>query len=111
MTLIDKSLVEDVIHSMLAMYEATGELPVWPLASGETGTMIGYHSVSVITDAYMKGITEFDIELAFEAMKVSANNPRKGGKFYVENGFIPSNINKESVSCVLEYAYDDWCIA
>lgn len=111
MTLINEELTEDIIRSMLAMYEATGELPIWPLSSGETGTMIGYHSVSVIADAYLKGIRGFDAEKAFEAMKVSSNSSRKGGKYYVQNGFIPANIKKESVSCLLEYAYDDWCIA
>lgn len=111
MTLIDRNLTEDIIHSMLAMYEATGELPIWPLASGETGTMIGYHSVSVIADAYRKGIRDFDTEYALRAMTASSNSHRKGGKYYVEDGFIPANINKESVSCLLEYAYDDWCIA
>jgi predicted alpha-1,2-mannosidase len=111
MTIINRQLTEDIIHSMLAMYEATGELPIWPLASGETGTMIGYHSVSVIADAYLKGIRDFDAEYALSAMKASSNSHRKGGKYYVEDGFIPANINKESVSCLLEYAYDDWCIA
>ncbi|MFV0267288.1 MAG: GH92 family glycosyl hydrolase, partial [Draconibacterium sp.] len=111
MTLIDKELTENIVRSMLAMYEATGELPIWPLASGETGTMIGYHSVSVIADAYLKEIRGFDAEKAFEAMKVSSNTSRKGGEYYVQNGFIPTNIKKESVSCLLEYAYDDWCIA
>ena len=111
MTLINDSLVNDMIQSMMAMYDATGELPIWPLVSGETGTMIGYHSVSVIADAYLKGIRGFDAEKAFEAMKVSSNSHRKGGKYYVENGFIPADLKKESVSCLLEYAYDDWCIA
>jgi len=111
MTLINDQLVEDIVFSMMSMYEDTGELPIWPLVSGETGTMIGYHSVSVIWDAYQKGITGFDAEAAFEAMKVSSMSHRKGGKYYVENGFIPSNSHKESVSCLLEYAYDDWCIS
>ncbi|MDV7391679.1 glycoside hydrolase family 92 protein, partial [Arthrospira platensis SPKY1] len=111
MTLLDDKLVEDIIFSMLSMYDDTGELPIWPLISGETGTMIGYHSVSVIADAFRKGIRGFDTDHAFEAMKVSSNSHRKGGKYYVENGFIPADREKESVSCLLEYAYDDWCIA
>ena len=110
-TLINDSLVTDIIHSMLAMYDATGELPIWPLVSGETGTMIGYHSVSVIADAYLKGIRDFDVEHAFEAMKVSSNSERKGGRYYTELGYIPADRAKESISCLLEYAYDDWCIA
>lgn len=111
MTLTNHQLVNDMINSFLDMYDATGELPIWPLSAGETGTMIGYHSVSVIADAYMKGIRGYDIEKAFEAMKVSSNNNKKSSDYYTKYGFIPSNIKRESVSCLLEYAYDDWCIA
>lgn len=110
-TLIDTTLVNDMINSYLEMYDSSGELPIWPLSAGETGTMIGYHSVSVIVDAYMKGIRGFDVEKAFEAMKASSDINKKGSDYYIKYGFIPSNIKKESVSCLLEYAYDDWCIA
>lgn len=110
-TLTDTTLVNNMINSYLDMYDASGELPIWPLSAGETGTMIGYHSASVIVDAYMKGIRGFDVEKAYEAMKVSSNKNKKGSDYYTKYGFIPSNIKKESVSCLLEYAYDDWCIA
>lgn len=111
MTLINANLVNDMINSFLDIYEASGELPIWPLSAGETGTMIGYHAVSVIADAYMKGIRGFDAEKALAAMIVSAEKNKKGADYYVQNGFIPSNIKKESISCLLEFAYDDWCIA
>ncbi|MCL1938581.1 MAG: GH92 family glycosyl hydrolase [Candidatus Azobacteroides sp.] len=111
LTLTDTTLVTDMIQSYLEMYDASGELPIWPLSAGETRTMIGYHSVSVITDVYRKGIRGFDIQKAYETMKVSSNKNTKGLDYYVKYGFIPSNIKKESVSCLLEYAYDDWCIA
>ncbi|NDV95355.1 alpha-mannosidase [Dysgonomonas sp. 521] len=110
-TLTDTTLVNNMINSYLDMYDASGELPIWPLSAGETGTMIGYHSVSVIADAYMKGIRGFDINKAYEAMKVSSDKNKKGSDYYIKYGFIPSNIKRESVSCLLEYAYDDWCIA
>jgi predicted alpha-1,2-mannosidase len=110
-TLTDTTLVNNIINSYLNMYDASGELPIWPLSAGETGTMIGYHSVSVITDAYMKGIRGFDVNKSYEAMKVSSDINKKGSDYYIKYGFIPSNIKKESVSCLLEYAYDDWCIA
>lgn len=111
MTLTNHELVNDMINSYLDIYNATGELPIWPLSAGETGTMISYHSVSVIADAFMKGIRGYDIEKAFEATKVSSNINKKSSDYYIKYGFIPSNIKKESVSCLLEYAYDDWCIA
>lgn len=111
MTLIDTALVNDMLRSFLDMYDASGELPIWPLSAGETGTMIGYHSVSVIADAYLKGIRDFDAEKALQAMMVSSDINKKGSDFYTKYGFIPSNIKRESISCLLEYAYDDWCIA
>lgn len=110
-TLVDTALVNDMIRSMLDMYDATGELPIWPLASGETGTMIGYHAVSVIADAYLKGIRGYDADKALEAMIRSSNINKKGSDYYTAQGYIPSNIKRESVSCTLEYAYDDWAIA
>ena len=112
MTLINTGLVNDMVYSYMDMYDASGELPIWPLSAGETGTMIGYHSVSVIADAYIKGIIkDADMEKVYAAMKVSSDKNKKGSDYYIKYGFIPANIKKESVSCLLEYAYDDWCIA
>ena len=111
MTLTDTTLVNAMVNSFLDIYDASGELPIWPLSAGETGTMIGYHSVSVIADAYLKGIRGFDAAKALDAMVVSAEKNEKGADYYVKNGFIPANIKKESISCLLEFAYDDWCIA
>lgn len=111
MTLLDTALVNNMVNSFLDIYEASGELPIWPLSAGETGTMIGYHSVSVIADAYLKGIRGFDAEKALAAMVVSSEKNKKGADYYIQQGFIPSNIKRESVSCLLEFAYDDWCIA
>ncbi len=111
MTIINPQLVCDIVNSMLDMYDATGELPIWPLASGETGCMIGYHSVSVIADAYMKGYRCFDAEHALKAMVASTGTPRKGADLYAKYGYVPSDSKSESASCTLEYSYDDWCIA
>lgn len=111
MTLIDSTRVNSMVNSFLDIYDGSGELPIWPLSAGETGTMIGYHSASVIADAYLKGIRGFDAEKALTALVVSSEKNKKGADYYIKKGFIPSNIKKESVSCLLEYAYDDWCIA
>ncbi len=99
------------IRSMLAKYREHGLLPVWELWSNETGTMIGYHSVPVIVDAYVKGHREFDVDLAFEAMKKSAMQDHLGLREYRNLEFIPLDREGNSVSKTLEYAYDDWCIA
>lgn len=110
-TIIDQKRTSDFINTFLAQYEQGGRLPVWELASNETDCMIGYHSVSVIADAMVKGIKGFDYEKAFEASKHSAMLDHLGLKAYKQNGFIAMEDEHESVSKTLEYAYDDWCIA
>lgn len=110
-TIIDQKRTADLINTFLAQYEQGGRLPVWELASNETDCMIGYHSVSVIADAMVKGIKGFDYEKAFEASKHSAMLDHLGLKAYKQKGFISMEDEHESVSKTLEYAYDDWCIA
>ncbi len=110
-TLIDKKRTADFINTFLTQYEQGGRLPVWELASNETDCMIGYHSVSVMADAIVKGITGFDYEKCFEAAKHSAMLDHLGLASYKENGFISIDDEHESVSKTVEYAYDDWCIA
>lgn len=111
MTLIDQKRTADFINTFITQYEQGGRLPVWELASNETDCMIGYHSVSVMADAMMKGIQGFDYEKAFEAAKHSAMLDHFGLEAYKRNGFIAIDDEHESVSKTLEYAYDDWCIA
>lgn len=110
-TLIDKKRTSDYINTFIKQYEQGGRLPVWELASNETDCMIGYHSVTVIADAMVKGIKGFDYEKAFEASKASAMRDVLGLEAYKKNGFIAIDDDHESVSKTLEYAYDDWCIA
>ncbi|MES2486874.1 MAG: GH92 family glycosyl hydrolase [Bacteroidota bacterium] len=110
-TLIEKKRTADFINTFLAQYEQGGRLPVWELASNETDCMIGYHSVSVMTDAMAKNIQGFDYNKAFEAAKHSAMLNHLGLDAYKRNGFISIDDEHESVSKTLEYAYDDWCIA
>ncbi len=110
-TLFQRERTNDFIQTMLDMYRQSGALPVWELAANETGCMIGYHSVSVILDAYMKGIGDWDHSLALQAMIDAANADELGKKPFAELGYIPSELEHESVSKTLEYAYNDWCIA
>ena len=110
-TIIDRKRTRDFLHTFVKMYEQSGRLPVWELCSNETNCMIGYHSVSVIADALSKGIDDFDIEIAFEAMKRSATVDMFGMNAFMNNGFLFIEDEHESVSKTLEYAYDDWCIA
>ncbi|HTB32349.1 MAG TPA: GH92 family glycosyl hydrolase, partial [Bacteroidia bacterium] len=111
MTLIKPSLDLQFIQTFLRQYEQSGNLPIWELSANETNTMIGYHSVPVIVDAYMKGIRGFDVEEALKAMKHSADARWRGLHSFRSFGYIPSDKESQSVSKTLEYSYDDWCIA
>lgn len=110
-TIINRKRAGDFVKTLLAKYNEIGLLPVWELASNETWCMIGYHSVPVIFDAYMKGIRGYDAKSALDAMKVSAERNQHGQKLYRERGYIPADKENESVSKTLEYSYDDWSIA
>lgn len=110
-TLIAPDKNMEFINTMLLQYQQHGLLPVWELMANETGTMIGYHSIPVIWDAYQKGHRDFDAELAFEAMVKSAMQDHIGLADYKNLGFIPMEREGNSVSKTVEYAYDDWCIA
>jgi len=109
LTIIDQKRTADFINTFLLEYQQGGRLPVWELSSNETDCMIGYHSVSVITDAAMKGI-KFDYQLALDAMKHSAELDDRGLNAYRKQGYISSENDDASVSKTLEYSYDDWCI-
>ena len=111
LTIIDRKRTSDFIKTFLLQYQQGGRLPVWELASNETDCMIGYHSVSVINDAISKGIRDFDLNLAFDAMKKSATWEHLGLPALMKKNFIEAEDDHESVSKTLEYAYDDWCIA
>jgi putative alpha-1,2-mannosidase len=81
-TLVQPERVNDLVQSMMAFYREHGTLPVWSLAGNETGTMIGYHSVPVIVDAYFKGLAKIDPQEALAAMKQSAFQRRLGLQYY-----------------------------
>ncbi|WP_299664742.1 GH92 family glycosyl hydrolase [uncultured Polaribacter sp.] len=127
MTIINPEKNDDFVKSLLNQYDQGGILPKWELNGNYTGTMIGYHSIPVIVDAYFKGDKDFDVEKAYEAMVHASNyntervlfpsetvkeklSPK--AKLYKEEfGYIPADMENESVSKGLEYAYNDWCIA
>ena len=111
-TIINPELAGDIVNSLLDDYDCLGELPIWPLASDETACMIGYHPVSVIADAWLRGIRTFDGERALRAMVVTSNkNNVNASQLYNLYGWIPADLKIETVSQTLEFAYDDWCIA
>ena len=110
--------VGDMVQSFISFYEQNGRLPVWNFWGSETDMMIGYHSVPVIVDAYLKGIGSFDAEKALEACIATSNiDEYRGIGSYKKNGYIPYNVTDQynsenwSLSRTLEYAFDDFCIA
>lgn len=111
LNLIDRKRTEDFLYTFMKHYEQGGMLPVWELAAYETWCMIGYHSVPVIYDAYVKGMIHDDPEKMLKAMVYSAKLPKLGRTEYAQYGYIPADMEHEDVSKTLEYAYDDWCIA
>ena len=111
MTLIQPERVNDIVNTMLAIYQQQGKLPIWHLQGRETDCMVGYSAVPVIADAYLKGFDGFDPNLALEAMKASSTRDDYGMKDLKKLGYIPADKERESVSKALEYAIDDWCIA
>ncbi|MFN1835667.1 GH92 family glycosyl hydrolase [Balneola sp. MJW-20] len=104
----------DMVYSMLAHYDQSAHhmLPIWSHYANENWCMIGYHSVSVISDAYIKGIISGDIDRALEASVTTAKVPYYDGiGYYMDLGYVPEDQNTSSVSKTLEYAYDDWAIS
>jgi predicted alpha-1,2-mannosidase len=110
-TIVEPERTREFLQTFLAQYQQGGRLPVWELAANETDCMIGYHSVSVIADAWTKGITTSDGPALLDAMLDSARRQHFGLGAYQRDGYIATDEEAESVSKTLEYAYDDWCIA
>jgi predicted alpha-1,2-mannosidase len=104
----------DMVRSMLAHYDQNPQhmLPIWSNSANENWCMSGYHSVSVIADAVIKGNVTFDANKALEDCVATARHRDYAGiGYYMDMGYIPDEKDGVSVSSTLEYAYDDWCIA
>lgn len=110
-TIVEQTRTADFIQSFLHQYEEGGRLPVWELSSNETDCMIGFHSVSVMADAMIKGISGFNNEEAYRAAVAASNHNGYGIPAFNSKGFLEIDDESESVSKSLEYAYDNWCIA
>jgi predicted alpha-1,2-mannosidase len=103
--------VNDMVNTMLAIYQQQGRLPIWHLMGNETGTMVGISSLQVIAEAYLKGMKGFNADSAFNAVKNTAMGDSLG-LLYLKQGIpIPDNIQTRSVAKALEYAIGDGSIA
>ncbi len=104
----------DMVNSMIAHFEQNPEkmLPVWSHHGNENWCMIGYHSVAVIADAYIKGIRGFDADKALDACITTSTRPFYDGTAdYLKYHFVPDEKNSNSASITLEYSYDDYAIS
>lgn len=112
--IIQPSRNNDMVKSMMAHYDqsALHMLPIWSHYGNDNWCMSGYHSVSVLADAIIKGVYNGNANKALDACIATAKHRNyEGIGYYMDLGFIPAEKSGTSVSNILEYAYDDWCIA
>ena len=123
LTLVYPDVQTDMIRSMVDMSKEWGWLPRWELYGRETFTMEGDPAIPVIVDSYLKGLREFDVYAAYDAMKRSATTEGKSNPIrpdidpYIERGYIPVGLfaqdmsGDNSVSHALEYYVADNALA
>lgn len=125
---------EDIIRSYIRMYEQSGWMPSSAFVYGGQAVMIGHHVAAVITDSYMKGYRNFDVDQAYAAIRKNATQatmiPWQSGpltsldRLYLEKGFFPAlaqgqpetvpevtGERRQAVSVTLDNSYDNWCVA
>ena len=112
MTLLNATMVNDEINSLITLSEASGKgyLERWEILNSYSGCMDGDPATSVILDAYSKGIRGFDVEKAYVACRQTAagakgRTNRPDNDFYMKHGYVP-----DQVSWTLDNAYFDWCL-
>ena len=112
-TLIHTHRIPDFVKSMMRQYDYYGYLPVWQLWGQDNYCMIGNHSIPVIVNAVLKGVAGVDEEKAYEAVFNSSivSHPNSPFEVWEKYGYMPENIQTQSVSITLEQAFDDWCVA
>jgi predicted alpha-1,2-mannosidase len=135
MLILNPEQQADMVDSYIRMYEQSGWMPGFPQFYGDFPAMIGFHSAALVWDTYQKGVTNFDIEKAYEGLKKNAMQgtmlPWRIGpqcsldSFYLANGWYPALPEdsaesvkmvdgfekRQAVALTLEHSYDDWCLA
>lgn len=119
-TLIAPKDQRDMLVSLAKMLEQGGWLPRWPAGRGYSNSMLGTPADIVIADSYLKGIREFDVEKAYQAMRrtaLAATPPgaafsgREGVESYLKYHYCPAGLMKESVSRTLDFSWADHAIS
>lgn len=118
LNLIYPSMNVKMQEGLANTYLESGFLPEWA-SPGHRGCMVGNNSASVVADAYLKGLRDYDAETLWKAVTHGANavhpkvssTGRLGWEYYNKLGYVPYDVKiNENVARTLEYAYDDWCI-
>ena len=112
LTLLDPARESDMMESLTTMVRQGGVLPMWPLANGETGCMVGDPAAIVLADSYLKGARDFDVQTAYAAARAKATGPlardgRVGIEDYLARGYVCSDHHDRGPSLTAEYAYAD----
>jgi predicted alpha-1,2-mannosidase len=118
-TLIAPAEQRDFLVSLTEMAKQGGYLPRWPSGNGYTNSMFGTPADMVVAEAYLKGIHDFDVEAAYQAMRKTALGPTEKTRFsgragiedYLRFHYCPSDLMRQSVARTLEYCYADYAIA
>ena len=112
------SMNEKMQAGLVNAYKESGFLPEWA-SPGHRGCMVGNNSASIVADAYLCGLKNYDAETLWKAVVHGANavhptvssTGRLGYEYYNKLGYVPYDVKiNENVARTLEYAYDDWCI-
>jgi predicted alpha-1,2-mannosidase len=109
----------DMAVSLVEMSRQGGYLPRWPAGNGYSNSMFGTPADIMLTETYLKGIHDFDVETAYQAMRKAALGPTRNSRFSgragieecLKFGYCPSDLMQQSVARTLEYSYADHCIA
>lgn len=120
LTLVYPEIQRDIVISLLEMYRQDGFLPIWPVSAGDSGVLIGASAEIVIADSVVKGVRDYDLDLAYEAVTRSAREPSPPGstspgrrhiRDYLELGYVPVEADESGTSMTLEYAASDGAVA
>ena len=110
-TIINQQKTNQFIRNFIERYQHFDTMMIMEFGGNEGFGMIGYHALPVIADAWVKGIRDYNAGLVLEGMKHLSNGIRAGKEPYKVMGFVPYNLDDQSVSKTLEYCYDDWSIS
>ena len=111
MTILHPEKENDMVATMLGIFQRQGRLPVWHLVGNETDCMVGNPGVIAVADAVVKGFDGFDKDLAWDALKTTMTDTIRGLGLRSQYGYIPSDKMLESIAYDMEYAVADAAVA